>query len=271
MAKMIKVSLAQFDVKKGNPRANWTKAQEVIAEAKRQGGHMVVLPELWDSGYALEQAKDFSSSLSGGLFSQVAAFAKQQSIFVFGSMFEKRGLGVSNTIPVISPSSGVMGAYRKLHLFPVMDEDQWLTPGESTLIVDLPWGPTAFAICYDLRFPELFRRYAVEGAVMTIVPAEWPHPRLDHFRTLVKARAIENQMYIIAANRVGKDDFDKETGECSYHYCGHSMVVDPTGEVIIEVGEGEGVYTVNIDLDVVAEVRQQMPILENRRPEHYGY
>src|SRR5690606_29495422 len=105
----IRVSLAQFDIKKGNPRANWTMAQQAIAEAQRQGGHVVVLPELWDAGYALEQAKEFSSSLSGGLFSQVAALAKQHQIFVLGSMLEKRGLGVSNSAAVISPTRGVMG------------------------------------------------------------------------------------------------------------------------------------------------------------------
>ncbi|MBZ0321087.1 MAG: carbon-nitrogen family hydrolase [Anaerolineae bacterium] len=267
---VLRVSIGQFDVRKGNPRVNWTSVQEITAEAKRQGGQVVVLPELWDSGYALDQAKTFASSLSGGLFAQVVALAKQHGIFILGSMLEKRGLGVSNTTAVVSPVGGIMGAYRKLHLFPLMDEDKWLTPGEATLTLDLPWGKSAFAICFDLRFPELFRRYAVEGAKVVFVPCEWPHPRLEHFRTLVRARAIENQMYIVAVNRIGIDDYDEVSGKYGAHFCGHSMIVDPWGETVVEVGEGEAVVSVDLDLNKVDAVRQQIPVLENRRPEHYN-
>jgi predicted amidohydrolase len=269
MSQIVKISLGQFDVRKANPRVNWTHVQEIVAEARRQGGEVVVLPELWDSGYALDQAKNFASSLSGGLFAQVVALAKQHGIFILGSMLEKRGLGVSNTVPVISPTAGVMGAYRKLHLFPLMEEDKWLTPGEAALTVDLPWGRSSLAICFDLRFPELFRRYAVEGSRIVFIPCEWPHPRLEHFRTLVRARAIENQMYVVAVNRIGVDDFEEVTGRYGAHFCGHSMVVDPWGEIVIEAGEGEGVFTVEVDLDRVDTIRQQIPVLENRRPEHY--
>jgi predicted amidohydrolase len=268
---ILRVSIGQFDVRKSNPRANWTRAQEITEEAKRQGGHVVTLPELWDAGYALDKGKDFASSLSGGLFGQLTSLSQKHGIFIFGSQFEKRGLGVSNTLAVVSPNNGIMGAYRKLHLFPLMDEDKWVTPGEATLSLNLPWGMSAFAICYDLRFPELFRRYALEGAKIVFVPSQWPHPRLEHFRTLVKARAIENQMYIVAVNRVGYDDFNKDTGSYSYHFGGHSMIVDPWGETLIETGEGEGVYTVDVDMTVVDRIRMQIPVLDNRRPEHYGY
>ncbi len=269
MAKL-RVSLAQFDVQKGNPRANWTRVQQLVAEANNQGAHIVVLPELWDIGYALDKAKDLSSSLSGGLFSQVMALAKQHNIFILGSMIEKRGLGVCNTAAIVSPNRGVVGAYRKLHVFPLMDEDKWITPGEAALTFDLPWGKSAVAICYDLRFPELFRRYAVEGAIITFMPAQWPHPRLEHFRTLVRARAIENQMYVVAVNRVGGDDYDHNTESYATQFAGHSMVIDPWGETVIELGEGEGVYTIDVDLTAVEQIRHQMPVLTNRRPEHYS-
>lgn len=266
----IRVSLGQFDVKKGNPRENWTRVQEMVTEAHHQNAHVIVLPELWDVGYALERSKDFASSLSGGLFTQVAALANQQNLYILGSMMEKRGIGVSNTVPVVSPNQGVTGAYRKLHLFPPMDEDKWITPGESTLTFNAPWGASAIAICYDLRFPELFRRYAVEGTQIMFVPCQWPHPRLEHFRTLVRARAIENQMYVVAVNRVGTDDVNHDLNTQGTSFCGHSMVIDPWGETIIELGEGEGVYTVDIDLSTVNTIRRDIPVLENRRPEHYG-
>jgi omega-amidase len=266
----LRVSLAQFNVRKGNPRANWTQAQQMIAEAHRQAANIVVLPELWDVGYALEQAKEFASPLSGGLFSQLTALAKQYNLYILGSMMEKRGLGVSNSAPVITPNRGVIGAYRKLHLFPLMNEHQYLTAGEAATIFDLPWGSSAVAICYDLRFPELFRRYAVEGAQIVFVPAQWPHPRLEHFRTLVRARAIENQMYVVAVNRVGGDDLNEETQKYAAEFCGHSMVIDPWGNTVIELGEGEGVYTVDIDMSAVERIRRQIPVLQDRRPEHYN-
>ncbi|HLA44798.1 MAG TPA: nitrilase-related carbon-nitrogen hydrolase, partial [Aggregatilineales bacterium] len=185
----VTVSIAQMDVRLGNPRVNWTKVQQMCQEAKQQGGQIVIFPELWDAGYALKQAKELSSSLSGGLFAQVGALAKQLGIYFTGSMMEKRGVGVANTAPIVSPDQGVRGAYRKVHLFPLMNEYQYMSAGEATLNINLPWGMTAVAICYDLRFPELFRRYAVEGAKMVLIPCQWPEPRLEHYRTLARARA----------------------------------------------------------------------------------
>ena len=266
----LRISLAQFDVKKGNPRVNWAKAQEVIAEAARQKAHVVLLPELWDMGYQLEKAKDFASSLSGGLFSQVSALSSQSKIYVLGSMMEKRGLGVSNTAAIFSPNRGVMGAYRKLHLFPMMKEDQWLTPGEAASVFDLPWGPTAIAICYDLRFPELFRRYAVDGARVVFVPAQWPQARIEHFRNLIRARAIENQMYIVAVNRVGEDPAESEEAPAQ-RYGGYSAVIDPNGDTVIELGYTESQALVEIDLSIVDRMRQYMTVLNDRRTEFYGY
>ncbi|MBN2304261.1 MAG: carbon-nitrogen family hydrolase [Anaerolineae bacterium] len=253
------VSLVQMDVRRGNPRVNWGRAQEHVAEAARRGADVVVFPELWDGGVAYEKGKDLASSLSGGLFAQVVALARQHNIHVLGSMYEKRGVGIYNSTAVISPRNGVMGAYRKIHLFPLMNENKWLQPGEAPLAIDLPWGRTGFAICYDLRFPELFRRYANDGAQIVIVPAAWPHPRLDAYRTLVRARAIENQCYMVAVNRVGVDEED------GTHYFGHSCVIDPWGETVVEGGEIEGHFTLTVDLDTVAKARRELPALQDRR------
>jgi omega-amidase len=266
----LRISLAQFDVQMGNPRVNWTKAQEVIAEAARQKAHVVVMPELWDMGYQLDKAKEFASSLSGGLFSQVSALSTQHKVFIIGSMMEKRGLGVSNTAAIFSPNRGVMGAYRKIHLFPMMQEDQWLTPGEAVSVFDLPWGTTGIAICYDLRFPELFRRYATDGAKIVFVPAQWPKARIEHFRNLIRARAIENQMYIVAVNRVGEDMSQGEERPAQ-RYGGYSAIIDPNGETIIELGYGEAQAMAEVDLALVDKLRRYMPVLDDRRTEFYGY
>src|SRR5690606_35355137 len=137
--------------------------------------------ELWSTGYALEQSKELASALNSGMFSQVTTVAQQNKISIVGSILEKRGVEVANSAAFFAPNGRVMGVYRKLHLFRLMDEDKWLQPGQAPLLLDLPWGVTALAICYDLRFPELFRRYAVEGAKMMIIPAEWPAARVEHW------------------------------------------------------------------------------------------
>jgi predicted amidohydrolase len=127
--------------------------------------------------------------------------------------------------------------------------------------MDLPWGPTGVAICYDLRFPELFRRYAVEGAKMVIIPAEWPIERAEHWTTLLKARAIENQMYIVAVNNVG------ESGGTTF--AGQSMIVDPWGKVVVAGGEEPGLFTAEVDFDRVNAIREKIPVFEDRRPDLY--
>jgi predicted amidohydrolase len=266
----VTISLAQMNVRKGNPRANWTRMQEMSEDAKRQGGELVVFPELWDVGYALDRAQEFASMLNSGLFAQVVNLSKTLGIHIIGSMMEKRGLGVANAAPIVSPARGMIGVYRKIHLFPLMSEHRYLVGGDATLIVDMPWGATALAICYDLRFPELFRRYALEGAKLVVLPSQWPQPRLEHFRTLLRARAIENGMYIVAVNRVGTDVDVVDGVENQTHFPGYSCIVDPWGNTVLEAGDLEGVFTAKIDLDMVDEVQRKIPTLKDRRPETYG-
>ena len=258
---ILTVSLAQINIKAGDPRVNWNTAQEAINEAARRGSDLVVLPELWDNGFALDKAKDVASGLSGGLFAQVAALSKQLNIHILGSMLEKRGISVYNSAAVFSPR-GVLGAYRKIHLFEPMEETIYLSPGEAPLTIDLPWGRTSLAICYDLRFPELLRRYAVEGAKVLVLPSQWPNPRLNHWRTLIQARAIENQYFVIACNRVGESN--------GQTFFGHSMIVDPWGDLVVEGGESETMLTVKIDTDIVDDVRNRMRVLPDRRPNLYN-
>jgi predicted amidohydrolase len=258
----LKISLAQMQIAYGDVRKNTNTADEMIAEAARHGSHLVVLPELWSTGYALDQSRDLAAPLNVGSFAQLATWATQHKISIVGSLLEKRGLEYTNSGSFFAPNGRMMGVYRKVHLFRLMDEDRWLQPGTAPLIMDLPWGTTGMAICYDLRFPELFRRYAVQGARMIVIPAEWPLERIDHWRTLLQARAIENQCYIVATNSVG------QTG--STVFGGHSMIVDPWGRIVLEVGETPMVVTAEIDLDYVEVVRNRMTVLEDRRPDVYG-
>ena len=260
MAKL-NISLAQMHIALGDVRKNLSVMTDLVAEAARRGSHLVVLPELWSTGYALEQARDLANVLNSGLFTQVTTIAQQHKISIVGSSLEKRGVEVTNSAAFFAPNGRMMGVYRKLHLFRLMDEDQWLQPGPSPLAIDLPWGRTALAICYDLRFPELFRGYAVDGAQMVILPAEWPLERIDHWRVLMQARAIENQCFMIACNAAG------QIGGTTFG--GHSMIVDPWGKIVIEGGEDPMLLTAEIEMDRVAEVRARIPVFEDRRTDLY--
>jgi len=128
-------------------------------------------------------------------------------------------------------------------------------------MADLPWGRTGIAICYDLRFPELIRTYGVAGASLILIPAEWPYPRIEHWRTLIQARAIENQLFVAACNRVGVSG--------NTRFLGHSMIVNPMGDFIVEGGEDETLLTASIDLDQVEQVRSLFNVNNDRRPEVY--
>ncbi|MCC6614760.1 MAG: carbon-nitrogen family hydrolase [Anaerolineae bacterium] len=245
----------------GDIRKNIRTFEESALEAARRGSHLVLFPELWASGYALQNARELCDPLNSGTFAHVSTFAVQNKISIVGSLLEKRGMEVTNSATFFASNGKLLGVYRKIHLFRLMDEHKWLQPGAAPLLMDLPWGKTGIAICYDLRFPELFRRYAVEGAKVILLPAEWPIERVEHWRALLQARAIENQCYIVACNAAGV------TGETTFG--GHSMIVDPWGKIVVEGGENPMLLTAEIDLDMVDEIRSRIPVFQDRRADVY--
>jgi omega-amidase len=258
----IKISLGQMDIRFGDPAANFVTVTRMTEEAKRRGSDLILFPELWSTAYDLTRASHHASSLTSGLFADLSALARRTGIYILGSTLSILGENkFGNMLTVFAPDGTLLADYSKIHLFRLMDEHQHLTAGDKPVTVDLSFGCAGLAICYDLRFPELFRGYALAGAAMVFLPAEWPHPRLSHWQTLVRARAIENQMFVFACNRVGADAHNE--------FCGHSLAVDPWGEILAEGGEGEELVTLTADLSKVREARRKIPILEDRRPEVY--
>ena len=257
--KMI-VSLAQMDVVLGQPEVNLEKAHDLAFEARRRGADLVVFPELWLSSYDLANAARYVSS-DEAPFAAMVELARQNRIYVTGSLLTRSTRGYLNTAPLVSPAGEVLGTYSKTHLFPPIEEDKYLIPGDDMPLFDTPWGPTALALCYDLRFPELFRHYALAGAQIILIPAQWPYPRLEHWRTLLRARAIENQLFVAACNRVGREN--------QLHYFGRSAICDPWGETVIEAGETEVLLTAEVDLQRVHAIREEIPVFQNRRGDLY--
>ena len=251
------VSVAQMAVAANDPEANLNTAARAVGEAARRGSRLVILPELWTTGVALGDA---SAQDTPSQFDAVAAMrdlARADNVAVAGSAMLRDGDRYFNVLVMVDRDGALLGSYKKVHLFTPMDEHAFIAPGAEHVVCNAPCGPTGLAVCYDLRFPELFRRLADDGARLVILPAEWPHPRLEHWKILSRARAIENQCFFVAANAAGTQG--------RYTFCGHSAVIDPWGEAVAEAGEEETVLTATIDLDEVARVRERFPALKDRR------
>ena len=257
----MRIAAVQLEITLGEPEANISRARGLLAAAKQQGAEIVLLPELWTTGYDLERAAGLAIHLKSD--HEIAKLAREFGVYLCGSVLEKSGGKFFNAFTIYSPSGDLLAVYRKLHLFAPLREPEFLSSGDEPVAMELPWGKSGLAICYDLRFPELFRSYAVDGARLMLVCAEWPHPRLEHWRTLLRARAIENQAYVVACNAVGRVN---ETV-----FFGHSMIINPWGEVLMEAGEVETILSDELDLTEVDRIRTQFPVLSDRREELFTH
>jgi len=255
------ISLAQINIRLGDVKGNLSLILPLIEEATRLGSQLILLPELWSSGFDLENRIKIHYE-NQKILPQLCNAAQNSHIWIGGSWIEEENEDFLNTFLLINPHGNISAKYSKIHLFGLMAESKWLKSGDSIRVANFPWGDAGLAICYDLRFPELFRRFGIEGLPVTFIVAQWPARRIDHWSTLLKARAIENQMFIAAVNCVGQ--IGQET------FGGKSTVISPWGEVLVEgSGENACLLTVEIDLDEVQQVRQRIPVFKDRRPEIY--
>jgi omega-amidase len=259
----LKVALAQMAISAGRPDQNEATARTMAAQAAERGSDLLVLPELWPTGYDLGCARETAAQLHDGPFAVMAELARAYQLYVLGTAMEANPDGLPfNTAALYGPEGDLLGVYRKVHLFPPMGEVEHMTPGSALPTFDLPWGRLALAVCYDLRFPELWRRYAYDGAHLVLIPAEWPIRRVEHWRLLLRARAVENQLFVVGCNRGGGGD-DGTFG-------GHSAVIDPWGRALVEGGVEPGMFLATLGLEEVSRARERFPFLKDRRPEVYG-
>jgi predicted amidohydrolase len=263
----LNVSLAQISVAPAQPEVNLEKGEKLVAEAARRGSDLVCFPEMWTTGFQWESNRKVAREHEA-VIDRVAALAARYKVWLNGSMLALDEQGrVSNTSILFSPSGERAGTYRKAHLFTFFHEERHMAPGQYLTVVETPWGPTGLSVCYDIRFPELFRTYALKGAKMILAPMAFPYPRLEHWKVLVRARAIENQLYMIGTNQVGSEDFGSDG---SVTYFGDSVVVDPWGRTVVEASEtDEMLLTATVNFGEVDEIRSKMHVLQDRRPELY--
>jgi omega-amidase len=255
----IQAAAIQFNVTQGDVDANRDYVRAALRRVAGQGANLAVLPEMWSSGFAYRNLNELAGR-TAGIVEELLQLSQELKLVIVGSMPEPHGEKVFNTVYVID-NGCLKGTYRKLHLFSLLGEDKAFDSGDSWLLAETSIGKVGVIICYDLRFPELSRRLALEGAAVICVPAQWPKPRQEHWRTLLRARAIENQLFVVACNAcgpIGKLDF-----------FGMSMIIDPKGEVLAEGEEAEIEISAPLDMQLMADWRAQIPCFNDRRPEFY--
>lgn len=249
--------------------ANLAEAERWVRQAARQGARLVVLPEvfIWRGDKKLE--RNVAEPIPGPTSRILATLARELNIYLLGgSVLEEIPASPKayNTSLLFDPLGSLLASYRKIHLFDVdlangvsLRESATRAPGADVVVAQTELGTMGLSVCYDLRFPELYRGLAHQGAQLIFVPSAFTaFTGQAHWQTLLCARAIENQCYVIAADQFGKS---ANSFECH----GHSMIVDPWGTILAELADGAGVVSAEIDLDRLAQVRAELPALSHRR------
>jgi predicted amidohydrolase len=269
----LKVAAVQLN-STADKAANMAAADRLTRAAAADGARLIVLPEKWTVLGRDEDLRAGAEPLDGPATSWARELARELRVdLVAGSLVERRAGSalLANTSVHIDPRGEIRAAYRKLHMFDVevagraYRESAVTEPGAEIVLSATADGlELGLAVCYDLRFPELFATLAARGARVVVLPSAFTLPTTrDHWEILVRARAIENQVFVIAPNQVGEHPGGHHSG-------GHSLIVDPWGVVLACAADGEGYIAADLDLSRQREIRAQLPVLAHRRPDVYG-
>ncbi|MGM0688325.1 MAG: carbon-nitrogen family hydrolase [Bacillota bacterium] len=245
-----------------NRSGRFDRVEEYLRQIEAGGSRpvLIMLPEIWGTGFFnFDCYKAESEMLQGETFSRLAPWAEKIGCYLLaGSIVEREGSNYYNTTLLIGPNGALSGSYRKIHLFGYQsEENKILTAGSELYILKTKYGTWGFSTCYDLRFPELYRRM-VDSAVDTIfVVAAWPKARLEHWELFNRVRALENLCYLVSCNCAGELK--------GHSLAGNSMVIDPWGEIVTRAGEREELLTAALDQERALAVRAEFPALQDRR------
>ena len=267
-----KVAMVQMDTGKDLEK-NLKFAENAASEAAREGARLVCYPERMNVQAGGEAEQPEAETVEGITIQTLKKVAQEERIYIHcGSILEKiDGEERSyNTSFFISPKGEILGQYRKMHTFDVTlpdgiscAESDYVKPGEDIVVIDTELGKIGFAICYDIRFPELFRKMTLLGAQIIVVAASFTETTgRDHWEPILRARAIENEVYILAIDQTGQKP--------SFMAHGNSMLIDPWGRVLANAGQEEIILYGTVDLEYEQKIREQIPCLKNRRSECYG-
>lgn len=260
MDRKLCAAAVQFNIKLGEVDLNLANVGRKLDRIAGLGVQLAVLPEMWSAGYDYKRLTSHAAE-TPRVLETILKRSAELSLVIVGSLPEHADGKVYNTAYVVDRGE-LVGSYRKLHMFSTMGEDRFLSPGDRSLVVETSVGKLGVAICYDLRFPELFRKMALEGAEIICLPAEWPKPRQEHWRTLLRARAMENQLFVAAANCCGVQG--------KLDFFGMSLLLSARGDVLAEGGATDTEVIATFDFREMHEYRTQIRCYADRRPEIYG-
>ncbi|MHB1405578.1 MAG: carbon-nitrogen family hydrolase [Desulfitobacteriaceae bacterium] len=261
----MRVSSIQFEIKDSESKEQRLERMARMLDSCR-GSELIVLPEIWNTGYfAFDRYEAESESVNGETVSLISSRAKELNAYIMAGSFVERAQTMGdkkqdrfyNTSVLIDANGRIMATYQKIHLFGFgSEETKILTPGSKVVTVPTELGVLGLATCYDLRFPEQFRKMLDQGAEIFLISSAWPYPRLDHWRLLNQVRALENECYLISANSAGVNR--------GKQFLGHSAIVDPWGVMIAGAGDEETILTADIDVAKVQRVREIFPPVKDR-------
>ena len=269
------VSAVQITAVDGEKDATVEKMMGFLDVAGARGSDLVVLPELWTGlGFSDETLyKEIAETIPGPVTDLLAEKAKRYGMYVAGSMYEHGGGEIYyNALPLISPEGEIIGLYRKTHLFdaknrtdipPGIMESKKVKAGSELGVYGTNHARLGLSVCSDLRFPEIYREMTLKGAEVLICASAFLAPRIDHWEFFLRARATENQTYVVASGQYGTEP------KSGLSFVGRSMIVDPWGTIVATASDAEDCVTAFIDLDFIEEVRRRYPLLQQRRPELY--
>ncbi len=260
---ILNLSLAQFHIEIGQPWVNLEKAAAMISTAAQNGSQIILLPELWSSGYDLSNRQKYAQ-INQEILDHLQTLANEQHIWIGGSFLTQASESFFNSFVMIEPGQGpLQPVYHKIHLFRLLEEEYWLTAGDLPVTLEYSEIKMGLSICYDLRFAELFRQYQSEGVGLCLNVAQWGASRREHWLTLLRSRAIENQFFMAAADACGSLR-DKDLA-------GSSAIITPWGETLAEASPTEEeLITAQLNLDLVAEVRHRIPAARDNRKDLYS-
>lgn len=255
----MKLALLQLAVQEKNKAGNVAHALELVRAAAPEHD-LLVLPEVWTTGYSLGHLAEEAETEDSPLLAELAGIAAaEHCAIVAGSVPMRREQQIYNTSVAIDSTGRMVNFYDKVHLFGLFNEADFFAPGNNFRAYELDGLCCGSTICYDLRFPELFRHLALQGAQLIFCPAEWPEARGDIWRLLAQARAAENHTFVVAVNCAGSFK--------GAPFFGHSMVIAPTGKILAEAGQEEEVISCEIDLAEIDRVRSRLNALADVRKE----
>lgn len=257
----IRAGVIQFDVRRGDLSTNLQSATNAIRRLKEQGADMAVLPELWPCGFDYENIIQHAKK-TPDVIDALSRTARSHRMLLAGSMPELSDGLIYNTLVVIDTDGRIAGMYRKVHLFATNQEHQNFSPGRAAAVWNTSLGPIGGVICYDIRFPELCRKLSLQGARMVLVCAQWPESRIQHWDTLLAARAIENQIFMVASNRTGS--------EYPLDFPGHSQIISPYGDILAKTREPVDAVSADLHFKDMENFRNLFDCLRERVPEAYG-